>query len=146
MAALTLATTEREIRKQDGTVIPERTEWHNITVFGNTADFVKQYIHKGAQLFVQGSIHQRKFDKQDGTKGYITEITADTVQLLDRKPSNAMSPMQQQNNIQQQQQPYGMNASPMYQQMYQQPPMMYPQQPPMQQQGNNGSNNDELPF
>lgn len=85
MTSVKLATTDREIKRQDGSVIPERTEWHNITVFGRTADFVCQYVRKGAQLFVQGSIHTRSFDKQDGTKGYITEITADIVQLLDRK-------------------------------------------------------------
>lgn len=89
MASLTLATTDREIKRQDGTVIPERTEWHNIVVFGRTADFVCQYVHKGAQLFVQGSIHTRSFDKNDGTKGYITEITADNVQMLDRRAQSA---------------------------------------------------------
>ncbi len=85
MTSFPLATTDREIRKQDGTVIPERTEWHNIIVFGRTADFIQQYVRKGAQLFVQGSIHTRTFDKTDGTKGYVTEITADMVQLLDRR-------------------------------------------------------------
>lgn len=86
MASIVLATTDREIKRQDGTVIPERTEWHNITVFGRTADFVKQYVHKGTQLFVQGSIHTRSYDKDDGTKGYITEITAEQIQMLDRRP------------------------------------------------------------
>ncbi|MCM1438995.1 MAG: single-stranded DNA-binding protein [Roseburia sp.] len=92
MTSLTLATTDREIKRQDGSVIPERTEWHNITIFGHSAEFVKNYVHKGAQLFVQGSIHSRTFDKQDGTKGYITEITADIVQLLDRKQQPAQQP------------------------------------------------------
>lgn len=85
MASFVLATTDREIKRQDGTVIPERTEWHNIIVFGHTADFITRYVRKGAQLFVQGSIHTRSFDKTDGTKGYVTEITADIVQLLDRR-------------------------------------------------------------
>lgn len=92
MTSVKLATTDREIKRQDGSVIPERTEWHNITVFGRTAEFVGQYVRKGAQLFVQGSIHTRSFDKQDGTKGYITEITADNVQLLDRKQQPAYTP------------------------------------------------------
>lgn len=89
MSSLTLATTDREIKKADGTTIPERTEWHNITLFGHNADFVNRYVHKGAQLFVQGSIHTRKYQKDDGTTGYITEITADMVQLLDRKQQTA---------------------------------------------------------
>ncbi len=98
MASFVLATTDREIKKQDGTVIPERTEWHNITVFGQRANFVKNYVRKGNQLFVQGSVHTRSFDKQDGTKGYITEITADIVQMLDRKPNNANTSGQQQSS------------------------------------------------
>lgn len=89
MSSLTLATTDREIKRADGSVIPERTEWHNITAFGHNADFINRYVHKGAQLFIQGSIHTRKFEKKDGTTGYITEITADTVQLLDRKQQSA---------------------------------------------------------
>ena len=92
MTSVKLATTDREIKRQDGSGIPERTEWHNITVFGRTAEFVGQYVRKGAQLFVRGSIHTRSFDKQDGTKGYITEITADNVQLLDRKQQPAYTP------------------------------------------------------
>nr|DAL02851.1 MAG TPA: Single strand binding protein [Caudoviricetes sp.] len=91
MSSLTLATTDREIKRPDGTTIPERTEWHNITVFGHTADFVQRYVRKGAQLFVHGSIHTRSFDKNDGTKGYITEITADNIQLLDRRPQQTAS-------------------------------------------------------
>lgn len=91
MTTLTLATTDREIKRQDGTTIPERTEWHNIVVFGRTADFIRQYVHKGAMLFVQGSIHTRSYDKDDGSKGYITEITAESVQLLDRRTQSASS-------------------------------------------------------
>jgi single-strand DNA-binding protein len=93
MTSFTLATTEREVKRPDGTVIPERTDWHNIVVFGHSADFVRQYIHKGAQMFVQGSIHQRQFNKTDGTRGYTTEITADIVQWLDRRPSSSAQPI-----------------------------------------------------
>lgn len=88
MATISLGTTERGFKRADGTDVPERTEWHNITMFGNNASFVQRYVHKGSQIFVQGSLHTRKFDKQDGTKGYTTEITADIVQLLDRKPQS----------------------------------------------------------
>ena len=85
MISFALATTDREVKRQDGTTIPERTEWHNITAFGRVGDFVRQYVHKGAMLFIQGSIRYRVYDKQDGSKGYVTEIVADNIQWLDRK-------------------------------------------------------------
>lgn len=87
MISFALATTDREVKRQDGTTIPERTEWHNITAFGRVGDFVRQYVHKGAMLFIQGPIRYRVYDKQDGSKGYVTEIVADNIQWLDRKTS-----------------------------------------------------------
>lgn len=87
MISFALATTDREVKRQDGTTIPERTEWHNITAFGRVGDFVRLYVHKGAMLFIQGSIRYRVYDKQDGSKGYVTEIVADNIQWLDRKTS-----------------------------------------------------------
>ena len=87
MISFALATTDREVKRQDGTTIPERTEWHNITAFGRVGDFVRQYVHKGAMLFIQGSIRYRVYDKQDGSKGYVTEIVADNIQWIDRKTS-----------------------------------------------------------
>lgn len=85
MASFSLGTTDREIKRQDGTTIPAKTEWHEITVFGNAVKFIADYIRKGSQLFVQGALRYRTYNKQDGSKGYATEIVADTVQLLDRK-------------------------------------------------------------
>lgn len=89
MASFSLGTTDREIKRQDGTTIPAKTEWHEVTVFGNSAKFVADYIRKGAQLFIQGAIHYRTYNKQDGSKGYATEIVVDTVQLLDRKSGSS---------------------------------------------------------
>lgn len=123
MASFPLATTDREIKRADGSVIPERTEWHNITVFGFNADFVRQYVHKGAQMFIQGAIRSRTFDKQDGTKGYVTEIVAESVQLLDRKPQSTA------------------NANPASQ-SYNNTPSPFPPAPPTP--GTNGY--EDLPF
>lgn len=95
MSSLTLATTDREIKRPDGSIIPERTEWHNIVTFGHNADFVTKFVHKGAQLYVQGALRTRKYEKPDKTTGYITEIIADNVQLLDRKPNNNAPASQQ---------------------------------------------------
>ncbi len=88
MASLSIATTEKGFTKQDGTVIPDKTEWHNIVVFGRLADVVKNFVHKGSSLYVQGKMRTRPYEDKNQVKRYITEIVADTLQMLDRKPGN----------------------------------------------------------
>lgn len=59
----------------------ESTDYHNIVVFGRQAEIVKQYIHKGNGIFIEGRIQTRSWDAQDGTKRYRTEIVADRIQF-----------------------------------------------------------------
>ena len=82
MASLTLATTERGYRLQNGTDVPERTEWHNIVLWRGLAETVEKYVHKGDKLFVEGKIRSRSYDDQNGVKRYITEIFADNMEML----------------------------------------------------------------
>ena len=74
VASLTLATTERGYRLQNGTDVPERTEWHNIVLWRGLAETVEKYVHKGDKLFIEGKIRSRSYDDQNGVKRYITEI------------------------------------------------------------------------
>ena len=60
----------------------ERTEWHNVVVWGKQAETCGQYLAKGRQVFVEGSIRTRQYDDKDGNKRYITEIIAQRVQFL----------------------------------------------------------------
>lgn len=60
----------------------ERTEWHNIVVWGKQAETCGQYLAKGRQVFVEGAIRTRQYDDKEGNKRYITEITAQRVQFL----------------------------------------------------------------
>lgn len=60
----------------------ERTEWHNIVVWGKQAETCGQYLAKGRQVFIEGSIRSRQYDDKDGNKRYITEIIAQRVQFL----------------------------------------------------------------
>lgn len=113
MATLTVATTERGYTKRDGTTSEDRTEWHNIVLFGKLAEIARDYIRKGATLYIQGKMRTRSYDDKDGIKRYVTEIHADTVQMLDRR-STATS------------QQY---AEPQQQYGYQQPPMNDPDLP-----------------
>ena len=61
VATFSLATTERGYTLQNGTQVPERTEWHNIVVWRKQAEFVEKYVHKGDKLYVEGKIQSRSF-------------------------------------------------------------------------------------
>jgi len=60
----------------------ERTEWHNIIVWGKQGETCAQYLAKGRQVFIEGSIRSRSYDDKSGTKRYITEIIAQRVRFL----------------------------------------------------------------
>ena len=60
----------------------ERTEWHNVVVWGKQGETCGQYLAKGRQVFVEGSIRTRQYDDKDGNRRYITEIIAQRVQFL----------------------------------------------------------------
>ena len=88
VANFTLATTEKGYTLQNGTVVPDRTEWHNIVAWRGLATTAEKYIHKGTQVYVEGKIQTRSWEK-DGVKRYTTEIYAETIQLLGKRPEQA---------------------------------------------------------
>ena len=90
VANFTLATTERAYTMQNGTQVPERTEWHSIVAWRGLAEIAEKYIRKGSQLYVEGKIQTRAWEK-DGIKRYTTEIYAETIQLLGKRPENSES-------------------------------------------------------
>ncbi len=94
VAQLSLATTERAYKLQNGTQVPERTEWHNLIAWGKTADVIAKYVHKGSKLYVEGKIKTRSYDDRQGRKCYVTEIHIDVLELLD--PKQAVNGTQQQ--------------------------------------------------
>lgn len=86
VASFRLATTER-YKDRDGNR-QEQTEWHNITVWNNRADFVEKCIHKGSNLFIEGKLRTRQWTDQQGNKRYTTEVSAENIQLLDKPTGN----------------------------------------------------------
>jgi single-strand DNA-binding protein len=60
----------------------DRTEWHNVVVWGKQAETCGQYLSKGRQVFIEGSIRSRQYDDKEGQKRYITEVIAQRVQFL----------------------------------------------------------------
>lgn len=87
VANFTLATTERGYTAQNGTVVPDKTEWHNIVAWRGLATLAEKYMKKGMQIYLEGKIQTRTYEK-DGIKRYITEILAESMQLLGKKPES----------------------------------------------------------
>lgn len=85
VANFSLATSESYTNKNGERV--ETTEWHNIVCWRKLAGIAENYVRKGSQLYIEGKIKTRSYD-QDGVKKYITEIYADTLQLLGKKNEN----------------------------------------------------------
>ena len=90
VATITLATTERGYTLANGTTVPVRTEWHNIVAWRGLAEIAEKYIKKGSQIFVEGKITTRKWEK-DGVARYSTEIVAENIELLGKRPEGGSS-------------------------------------------------------
>ena len=128
VANFTLATTDRGYTKQDGTQVPDRTEWHNLVVWGGLAKVVEQYVRKGTKIFVEGKLRSRSWDDQNGVKRYTTEVYVDNLELLGSKPET------------QHQAPY---SQPAQQPEYENRPIQQSPWVKMPQQANAA---DDLPF
>ena len=81
VANVTIATTDRWRDKNTGEN-KESTEWHRVVFNGRLAEIVGQYLRKGSQVYVEGSIRTRKWTDQAGAERYSTEIRADSMQML----------------------------------------------------------------
>lgn len=81
VANFPLATSERGYTLANGTVVPERTEWHNIVVRRDLVPFVEKWVRKGSGVYVEGKIRTRNYDDQSGNKRYVTEIHADRIEF-----------------------------------------------------------------
>lgn len=94
VANFPLATTERGYTMQNGTVVPDRTEWHNVVFWGKIAETVDKYVHKGDKVYIEGKLRSRTYDDQAGIHRTVTEVYADTLELMPRsqQPDRSVSP------------------------------------------------------
>jgi single-strand DNA-binding protein len=86
VANVTIATTDKWKDKQTGEM-REATEWHRVVFNGRLAEIVGQYLRKGSQVYVEGSLRTRKWTDQAGVEKYSTEIRADQMQMLGSRAS-----------------------------------------------------------
>ena len=91
VANLAIATTDK-YKDKTGQMV-EQTEWHRVSFFGRTAEVCGQYLKKGSQVYVEGSIRTRKYTDKEGVEKYATEIRGDRMQMLGSKGGGGMADM-----------------------------------------------------
>lgn len=67
----------------------ERTEWHNIALFGRLGEIAAEYLRKGSQVYVEGKLRTRKWQDKQGNDRFTTEIIADNMQMLGGRAGGA---------------------------------------------------------
>ena len=142
IANITVATSEQWTDKQSGEK-REATEWHRISLANRLGEIAAQYLRKGSKVYIEGKLSTRKYQAQDGTDRYVTEIKAFSMQMLDsanegQKPNNQGN----QNNNQQ-----NGGYSNQQQDNYNRQPAQQPSQPPQNPAMNGGGAvDDDIPF
>ena len=90
VANMRLATTESWKDKQSGEQ-QERTEWHNVALFGRLGEIAAEYLRKGSQVYIEGRLRTRKWQDKEGRDRYTTEIVANEMQMLGGRGGGAPS-------------------------------------------------------
>ncbi|HET8765065.1 MAG TPA: single-stranded DNA-binding protein [Rhodanobacter sp.] len=80
VASLSVATAER--RKDQSGEWQDHTEWHRVKLFGKTAEVAGEYLRKGRQVYIEGSLRTSKYTDKNGVERYSTEIVANDMQML----------------------------------------------------------------
>lgn len=114
VANLTIATSEQWRDKSTGEN-KEITEWHRVVIFGKLAEVAGEYLRKGSQVYIEGQLRTRKWQAQDGTEKYTTEIVVNvggTLQMLGGKQEGGQGNRPQQTQQQRPQQQAGQSTPP----------------------------------
>ena len=88
VARFPLATTERGYTLQNGTQVPDHTDWHNVILWRKLAEIVEKYVHKGDKLFIEGQIRTRTYEDRNGIRRQVTEVWAEAMEMLTPKVKN----------------------------------------------------------
>ncbi len=128
IANLRIATSDTWTDKQSGQK-QERTEWHTVVLFKRLAEIAGEYLRKGSQVYIEGSLRTRKWQDKNGQDRYSTEIVASEMQLLGSRPGGGSAPFEREERA---------ASAPM--------PRNAPQQAPAAPQGFDDSFDDDIPF
>ena len=89
VANIRVATSESWKDKQSGEN-KERTEWHNVAMFGRLGEIAGEYLKKGSKVYIEGALRTRKWQDKSGNDRYTTEIIANEMQMLDSRAGGGM--------------------------------------------------------
>jgi len=95
VARVSIATTS--VRKDKDGNQQERTEWHRVVFFGKLGEIAGEYLKKGSQVYVEGSLRYDKYTGQDGVEKYTTDVIADQMQMLGGRGESDSAPRRQRN-------------------------------------------------
>ena len=87
VARLSLATSERGYTLQNGTQVPDRTDWHTVILWRKLAKIVEEFVHKGDKLYIEGRTRYVSFNDKQGVKRMATEIWAENMEMLSPRKS-----------------------------------------------------------
>lgn len=89
VAQVRLATTERGYTLQNGTKVPDHTDWHNLVFYRQLAKVVERYVHTGDKLYIEGRLRYRTYDDRRGARHQVTEIQVENMEMLTPKPQES---------------------------------------------------------
>ena len=89
MATLRLATSTPGYTLENGTQVPERTEWHTVLLWRRLAEIAERYVHKGDKLFIEGELRYRNYTDKRGVTHYVTEVWGSNMEMLTPKSASA---------------------------------------------------------
>ncbi len=89
VAQIRLATTEKGYTLQNGTQVPDRTEWHTVIFWRKQAELVEKYVKKGDKLYVEGKLQTRTWDDKQGIRHQAVEVMAENMEFISRAARKA---------------------------------------------------------
>jgi len=101
VANFSVATTDKAYTLKNGTTVPEHTEWFYCKATGSIAVLIRDYVHKGSRLYVEGKTFTRSYTAQDGTQKVSREIIVSTIELCDSKQQQTQQAPAQPQSVQQ---------------------------------------------
>ena len=88
VASFSLAVTKKGYIDKTGNTVPDKTTWVNIVAWRGLAEISEKFLGKGSHVYVAGELQSRSYEK-DGVTRYVTEIVAETIEMLGKKPEAA---------------------------------------------------------
>lgn len=86
VANFSVAATEKGYTLQNGTQVPEHTQWFSCKCTGNLAGVIRDYVHKGSKIYVEGKTHTRVYIDSNNQQRAVTEVIVNAIELCDSKP------------------------------------------------------------